>query len=107
MTCYDCVVSAAGRLVPPAACPTCSEAHVHEVIEDDGQLAVAEGVQHRFPLQVLIPGVGGVDGHGRVSQHGLDTSRRYDHLLLWERQRETNEDFRLAEEAPAASLPAN
>lgn len=71
------------RLVPTAVPPpTCSEAHVHEVVKDDGHLAVAEGVQHRFPLQVLVPGVGRVDGHRRVSQHGLDTRGGHDHLLV-------------------------
>lgn len=93
----------AGRLLPPVAWPTCSEAHVHEVVKDDGHLALTEGVQHRFPLQVLIPGVGGVHGHSRVSQHGLDTSGRYDHLLLWE----TKADLRLAEAAPEALLSCN
>ncbi|TNN81672.1 hypothetical protein EYF80_008118 [Liparis tanakae] len=37
--------------------PTCSEAHVHKVIEHNGHLAVAEGVQHYFSLQMLISGV--------------------------------------------------
>lgn len=69
-------------LAPPLAWPTCSEAHVHEVVKDDGHPALTEGVQHRFPLQVLIPGIGGVHGHGCVSQHGLDTGGGYDHLLV-------------------------
>ena len=37
--------------------PTCSKVHVHKVIKDDGHLAVAEGVQHGLPPEVLVAGV--------------------------------------------------
>ena len=93
MACYDCARLGTSRSQASPSSPTCSEAHVHKVIKDDGHLALTEGVQHRFAPQVLVPGVGGVDGHGCVSQHGLDTGGRYDHLLVCQRQRETGEDY--------------
>lgn len=91
MTCYDYVLGHTDiqlRAFSPITCPTCSKAHVHKVVEDDGHLAVAEGVQRHFPLQVLVSGVAGVDGYSSVSQHGLDTSGGYNHLLICSRQRE-------------------
>ena len=65
--------------------PTCSKVHVHKVIKDNGHLAVAEGVQHGLPPEVLVAGVLGVDGHRRVPQHGLQTGGGHDHLLIWGR----------------------
>lgn len=67
---------------PPADMPTRPEAHVHKVVKDDGHLAVAEGMQHHFPLEMLVPGVAGVDGDRSVSQHRLDTGGRHDHFLV-------------------------
>lgn len=71
-----------GRWSLPVIMPTCSKAHVHKVIEDNRHLAVAEGVQHHFPPQMLISGVSRVDSDSRVSQHGLNTSCCHDHLLI-------------------------
>jgi len=62
--------------------PTCSKVHVHKVIEDDGHLAVAEGVQHHLAPEVLVAGVLGVHGHRRVPQHGLETRGGHHHLLI-------------------------
>lgn len=62
--------------------PTCSKAHVHELVHHDGHLAVTEGMLHHLPLQMLVPGVSGVDGHRRVAQHGLNTSGCHDNLLI-------------------------
>lgn len=67
----------------PVTVPTCSEAHVHKVIKDDWHLAVTEGMQHHFPLQMLISGVSGVDSYRSVSQHSLNTSRGHNHLLIY------------------------
>lgn len=61
---------------------TCSKAHVHKVIQYYRHLPITEGMQHHLPLQMLVSGVSGVDGHGCVSQHGLDTGCRHDHLFV-------------------------
>lgn len=92
---YSGALTFSWQAFSPITCPTCSEAHVHKVIEDDRHLAVTEGVQHHFPLQMLISGVSGVDGHSSVSQHSFDTGCCYDDLLICRRQRETNEYFRV------------
>lgn len=88
MIMYSGTLAFSWRALSPITCPTCSKAHVHKVVQDDGHLAVTEGVQHHFPLQMLISGVTGVDGDSSVSQHGLDTSGCYNHLLICSRQRD-------------------
>ena len=74
----------------PVTASTCSKANVHKVIKDDRHLSVTEGMQHHFPLQVLVSGVSGVDSHGRVSQHRLDTGRGHNHLLVYGTEKRKN-----------------
>mmetsp|Transcript_6391 Transcript_6391/g.18099 ORF Transcript_6391/g.18099 Transcript_6391/m.18099 type:complete len:361 (-) Transcript_6391:857-1939(-) len=75
-----------------------SEAHVHQDrVCNDGNLPAVHGVPHVLAVQVGVPRVLRVDGHGGVPQHGLDT-RRGDHDLavaLLQRVSKTGDDAEL------------
>ena len=45
--------------------------HVGVLVADDGDLLVEQGQDHMAAVEMSIPGVGPVDGHGGIAQHGL------------------------------------
>mmetsp|Transcript_20615 Transcript_20615/g.42993 ORF Transcript_20615/g.42993 Transcript_20615/m.42993 type:complete len:567 (-) Transcript_20615:452-2152(-) len=62
---------------------TSTEGHVNEgSIEDDGDAASVEGVDDVLSVEVFVPCIFRMDSHGAVSQHGFETGRRHNELLV-------------------------
>ena len=61
---------------------TCTKVHVHKLVEHDGYLAETERMPHMFAVEVTIAGILGMDRHGRVTEHGLDTRCGNHNLLI-------------------------
>mmetsp|Transcript_23058 Transcript_23058/g.41371 ORF Transcript_23058/g.41371 Transcript_23058/m.41371 type:complete len:458 (-) Transcript_23058:25-1398(-) len=77
---------------------TGTERHVDKLcIADDGDSASVEGMHHKLSMKVLVPGIFGMNGHGPISQHGLQTSRRHNQLLvrIFNRIRERSQHAKL------------
>ena len=55
-----------------------AELQIHVLVGHDGDLPVHQGQQALFADDILIPLVGGVDGHAGVAQHGLGPGGGHD-----------------------------
>ena len=61
------------------------ELHVHDdIIGNDGDTPVQEGVFRELAVEVRVARVGGVHGDGGIAEHGLRTSGCDDDLFVCE-----------------------
>lgn len=63
-----------------------TELHVDDdVVRDDGDAAVEEGVFGEFTVEMCVSGVIRVYSYSSITQHSLRTSRGNDDFLVWQR----------------------